>query len=914
MCWILLFSICLNAQCPVQDQLYQRLVYLSSHESSVPTDQQLEELTGYQQCRYQHDSIRAFLLQQIAALFHKKEEYYKSIQYSRAAIWINYKKPSGMITRPGNLIKSYFNLGDCYRALNRTGEQMNAIDSCILLAIKLKQFDEIFLYALWQRVNFLFDVGDYQRCITYTAMSAAAPVRLLHDENDYYNRFLNMQVNALLGLHQYEPAEKLLRDQLTRFNLLSRDYTGPVYAQMAEVEASKKNYEKALFFYQKALRANQRIHYDLGCLQILVNIGYNLYYLPKRDPGRALACYKKAMKFTDAQNQSALLKFETLNLFTNIANVFAEKNEYDSAFNYFQLAFDQIMPGLKEESLLTIPLDSFITYKRMNYLTAMLIDKGDACLKAFYHHHQQERLKEALQIYKVTDRLLDRIKAEQSELGSRLFWRKDSRRLYEHAIEASRQDHDMSNAFYFFEKGRAVLLSDLLNQQSTTSSDNMLTEAQLKKKLLQLKWEQDTLSPASKRYTEVRSELFTGKIKLDELDKTIREESPLYYQSFLDTASISLQDVRTSLLKDHQALLELFTGDSAVYSLLITLNDIRLNKINKADFDSLAGRYIAYISNAALLNREFDKYLKTAAHLYSLIFQDNPPPRGRIIVSPDIHYFPFESLVINDGLAPPVYFLKDHAVSYTYSARYLLNNFPENVHVATESFLGVAPVRYPSPFPLPSLDGSDLSLRRITNYFNKATMLTEEEAVRSRFLNQYTKYKIIQLYTHASDSSRNGEPVIYFADSALYLSELIPEARPGTRLIVVSACETANGRIYEGEGVFSFNRAFASLGIPSSIANLWSVDNKATYRITERFYKYLSGGEPTDIALQKAKLEFISDSKENSLPFYWAAAILSGRSEILAGKKKTGWPYIALVSAGIAAFSFFGWRKWKKNV
>jgi hypothetical protein len=75
----------------------------------------------------------------------------------------------------------------------------------------------------------------------------------------------------------------------------------------------------------------------------------------------------------------------------------------------------------------------------------------------------------------------------------------------------------------------------------------------------------------------------------------------------------------------------------------------------------------------------------------------------------------------------------------------------------------------------------------------------------------------------------------------------------------------------------------------------------------------LSDGEPTDIALQKAKLEFISDSKENSLPFYWAAAILSGRSEILAGKKKTGWPYIALVSAGIAAFSFFGWRKWKKN-
>ena len=153
------------------------------------------------------------------------------------------------------------------------------------------------------------------------------------------------------------------------------------------------------------------------------------------------------------------------------------------------------------------------------------------------------------------------------------------------------------------------------------------------------------------------------------------------------------------------------------------------------------------------------------------------------------------------------------------------------------------------------------------------------EATRNHFMQRFQDYKIIQLYTHASDTSYYGEPVIYFSDSALYLSELIPESKIASQLIVLSACETGNGKLFKGEGVFSFNRGFASVGIPSSVINLWSVDDESTYKLTELFYKYVHNGLPLDLALQKAKMEFIStSSKLKSLPFYWAAAVLVGKS------------------------------------
>ncbi len=68
----------------------------------------------------------------------------------------------------------------------------------------------------------------------------------------------------------------------------------------------------------------------------------------------------------------------------------------------------------------------------------------------------------------------------------------------------------------------------------------------------------------------------------------------------------------------------------------------------------------------------------------------------------------------------------------------------------------------------------------------------------TKFMDEFYHYQVVQLYTHAADSGKYREPVIYFGDSSLSLSDLVYEERPFTRLMVLSACETASGKILPG--------------------------------------------------------------------------------------------------------------------
>ena len=387
---------------------------------------------------------------------------------------------------------------------------------------------------------------------------------------------------------------------------------------------------------------------------------------------------------------------------------------------------------------------------------------------------------------------------------------------------------------------------------------------------------------------------------MDHLIQLIKEKDPLYYQSFIDQTVITIQDLNKDILRDHSAMVELFSGDSAVYVLILKSGKSDFTKLNKPEFDSLSNTYLAYLSNESSINNRVSDFLESSRKLTGSSFKTENRTGGRILISPDGQYFPFEALVTSDAGRPVKYFLNDYAVTYTYSAKYLMNPFCYRNESGAPVFLGIAPVTYPPYMQLASLKGSELSLSRVRSNFSNATNLVFSEATKAGFMNQFSNYRIIQLYTHAVSSGK--EPQIFFADSTLSLSELLGENKPATRLIVLSACETGTGKLFKGEGIFSFNRGFAALGIPASVSNLWSVDDKSTYRLTELFYKWLAKDMPVDLALQKAKIEFIETaSKGNQLPYYWAAPILIGKSQALNLQHAFSWMNIILIILALAA-------------
>jgi hypothetical protein len=74
-------------------------------------------------------------------------------------------------------------------------------------------------------------------------------------------------------------------------------------------------------------------------------------------------------------------------------------------------------------------------------------------------------------------------------------------------------------------------------------------------------------------------------------------------------------------------------------------------------------------------------------------------------------------------------------------------------------------------------------------------------------------------------------------------------------LVVLSACESARGRVAQGEGVYGLPRAFLLAGVPRVIASQWTLSDQATRPFMVRFHDgYLGQRLSAAAALRAAKL------------------------------------------------------------
>ncbi len=149
----------------------------------------------------------------------------------------------------------------------------------------------------------------------------------------------------------------------------------------------------------------------------------------------------------------------------------------------------------------------------------------------------------------------------------------------------------------------------------------------------------------------------------------------------------------------------------------------------------------------------------------------------------------------------------------------------------------------------------------------------------------FQRADILHFATHALAHPRDPD----LSGIVLSLVDATGRARPGylrageiagldlrARLVVLSACRTALGPEVHGEGLMGLSRAFLHAGVRGVVASLWSVRDRASARLMERFYRALLGdGLSPAAALRRAQLEQRADPRTRDAS-EWAGFELQG--------------------------------------
>jgi CHAT domain-containing protein len=138
------------------------------------------------------------------------------------------------------------------------------------------------------------------------------------------------------------------------------------------------------------------------------------------------------------------------------------------------------------------------------------------------------------------------------------------------------------------------------------------------------------------------------------------------------------------------------------------------------------------------------------------------------------------------------------------------------------------------------------------------------------------------LYFAGADRTLAGKPTPVGLDNGILTAMEAGNLNlSGTELVVLSACNTGQGDVRAGEGVFGLRRAFEEAGARAMLMSMWSVPDKETTELMKRFYaKWLAGTEMHE-ALKQTELEIREEVKREhggqDLPYYWGAFVLVGR-------------------------------------
>jgi CHAT domain-containing protein/tetratricopeptide (TPR) repeat protein len=189
---------------------------------------------------------------------------------------------------------------------------------------------------------------------------------------------------------------------------------------------------------------------------------------------------------------------------------------------------------------------------------------------------------------------------------------------------------------------------------------------------------------------------------------------------------------------------------------------------------------------------------------------------------------------------------------------------------------------FPALSPLPS---AIAEAQAVASTYKGTRLLLDQAATKSAFLSAAPHAWIVHFAGHALRNEANPLfSALLFAPGpepgdtgVLYAYELLGRRFDGTRLVVLSGCETATGPGSSSEAALGLSISFLAAGVPAVIGSLWRADDRASQVLFQLFYRHLSAGSAPASALRSAILE-VRASPEPALhsPAAWASFELIG--------------------------------------
>jgi CHAT domain-containing protein len=555
-----------------------------------------------------------------------------------------------------------------------------------------------------------------------------------------------------------------------------------------------------------------------------------------------------------------------------------------------------------------------------------LVKKAEVFSDLFKAKHDRSWLSASFEAYQTALSLLRYIEKSYDTDDAKVFLKRKSAQAYDGALAVClelRELHPGGNyleqAFTIIEKSKASIIAANLQENTFSHAPGadaglLQTERNIKYHIARLNVKSEEATDKKETETLAR-ERATYEIQLSQVQKKLEQNGTYYRLKYQD--SVPPPSQLQKQLGNDQALISFYAASGALHAFILTstmFTYARLDSLSELQRDAESWvNALERVDNG----RRF-KAGVLGGRLYSALIkplQQTIPGKDEWIIIPDgfLYFLPFESLPSGDGDKT---LLETTTISYRFSSRLLNSNTTDT---ATNGVLSFAPFAgqgsdNEAGFARLPASGEEIAGLRGAQFLNAA-------ATKSQFLKEINKYSIVHLATHAVSSLNNAAAsfiAFYPAkhspiEDCLFLEELYGLNLNGTKLVIISACETGQGELVAKEGVISLSRAFAYAGCGSTINSLWRADDKATSFILQRFYIHLQKGETKAKALQQAKLDYLASDAINKSPSFWAHLVLMGDTSAVY-KKKNGWLWaLLLIPFGVVAWWVLGRVRKKKS-